>query len=693
MAGAAPRPGAGTLRATRPGRAAGDPARSVGPGADGRGRQRPEPDRRDRPLAARDRGPRRSGRAGPSVHGTAGLVDDGGGVIVAAVTAFRGTASPLHLEPRRSLRIERPRIGPAVRPGPGHPDAPGAPTRLGDGRLADRTRSQAGAASGARHRSRAHSSTWPWRPTPRSWSTGRPSRRASFRPTATHGGSAASPSSHCRWPRAASMSRSSTRRRGVRCPRGCTSVPPTDDTCRRSATAKRSIRPQRGHRSRSRPGRHDLRLRARSVRHRPARRHRARRGRPWLRLSARAAIDRGRRRRALRSSWPWSPSTWPAGDGWVAADCHVHFISPSSALLQAQAEGVGIVNLLATQWGDHHTSVVDLPIVALQDPTARHLVVMGSENRQNMLGHIGLLGASEAVLPMASGGAPEGRLGDPLGWLMADWADAVHAQHGLAVAVHFPLPYAEVAADIVAGKIEAVEMQALTPGVDGPSIREWYRFLDCGFRLPIVGGTDKMTAEIPLGSDPHVRAARRRWSALVRAMGGCGPIRTNVRDVGSLRGDRRRRPAARRHRAARPWRWDRRGQGHGHGGAAGDRWHRADPRRHRHRVGRRASRHRPHRPRRASEGHARWLAGRSRHEQPSSSSRPSPPPWGHTARRSTSRCPADRPSTPMTRPSSRRSSMARGPGWSSIAPVAPDVDRGRLHRLLRVGPGHARRAG
>ncbi len=214
----------------------------------------------------------------------------------------------------------------------------------------------------------------------------------------------------------------------------------------------------------------------------------------------------------------------PLGDGWVAADCHVHFISPSSALLQARAEGVEIVNLLATQWGDHHTSVTDLPVVALHDPSGRHLVVMGSENRQNMLGHIGLLGAAQAVVPMASGGSPEGRIGDPLSVLMADWADAVRAQHGLALAVHFPLPYAEVAADIVAGKIDAVEMQALTPGVDGPSIREWYRFLNCGFRLPVVGGTDKMTAEIPLGAiRTYARLEHGRevsfpaWSDAIRA--------------------------------------------------------------------------------------------------------------------------------------------------------------------------------
>jgi len=211
-------------------------------------------------------------------------------------------------------------------------------------------------------------------------------------------------------------------------------------------------------------------------------------------------------------------------DGWTAVDCHVHFISPTSALLQAQAEGVAIVNLLATQWGDHHTSIPDLPVGVVADRAGEHLVVMGSENRQNVLGHIGLLGAADAVLPMASAGPPEARMGDPLEWLMRDWADAAHAQDGLAIAVHFPLPYAEIAADIVDGRIDAVELQALTPGADGPSIREWYRFLSCGYRLPVVGGTDKMSAEVPLGAirtyarlDPNEPLSFAAWAAAVRA--------------------------------------------------------------------------------------------------------------------------------------------------------------------------------
>ena len=55
-----------------------------------------------------------------------------------------------------------------------------------------------------------------------------------------------------------------------------------------------------------------------------------------------------------------------------------------------------------------HGPVVGRPQAA---PDGRHMVLLGTENRQNMLGHLALLGARRPVLPMASGGAPEGRVG------------------------------------------------------------------------------------------------------------------------------------------------------------------------------------------------------------------------------------------------------------------------------------------
>ena len=185
---------------------------------------------------------------------------------------------------------------------------------------------------------------------------------------------------------------------------------------------------------------------------------------------------------------------------WVTADTHVHFLAPSTALLQAAAEDVDLVNLLAAQWGDLYTNMTDLPWGSMADPARRRLVVVGTENRQNMLGHLALLGAHRPIEPYASGGPPEGRMAGALDVLLADWADRCRAAGGLVVAAHFPLPYAEIAADIVAGKIDALETQALAPGLDDPSVREWYRFLNLGYRLPVVGGTDKMSSEVPIGA-------------------------------------------------------------------------------------------------------------------------------------------------------------------------------------------------
>ena len=136
----------------------------------------------------------------------------------------------------------------------------------------------------------------------------------------------------------------------------------------------------------------------------------------------------------------------------------------------------------------------------MADPSGRRLVVVGTENRQNMLGHLALLGARRPTQPLASGGPPEGRIAGALTALLADWADRCRAAGGLVVAAHFPLPYAEIAADIVSGKIDAIEAQALAPGLDDPAMLEWYRFLDLGYRLPIVAGTDKMSAEVPVGA-------------------------------------------------------------------------------------------------------------------------------------------------------------------------------------------------
>lgn len=197
--------------------------------------------------------------------------------------------------------------------------------------------------------------------------------------------------------------------------------------------------------------------------------------------------------------------------GWVTADTHTHFLSPSTAVLEAQAEGLNLINLLAAQWGDLFTNVGDLSQGPLLSTDRESMVWVGSENRQHILGHIGLEGVQGMpVFPMSADGPSEAYMGDPLWTSMAEWADACHQRQGLAVAVHFPYPTGEIAADIVLGKIDAVEIWpqddpkvhlTTVEEFDGLRYRDWYHYLNCGYRLPAVAGTDKMGAYMPAGAN------------------------------------------------------------------------------------------------------------------------------------------------------------------------------------------------
>ena len=194
------------------------------------------------------------------------------------------------------------------------------------------------------------------------------------------------------------------------------------------------------------------------------------------------------------------PLDW-RGRGWMTADTHVHFLSPTTAWLQGQAEGLNLVNLLASQWGDLFTNVGDITGDMSKVSGKETIVWVGTENRQHLLGHISMLGTQgEPVYPMTASGPGESYLGDPTWSSLGGWADANHERGGVVVTPHFPNPYSEVVADVVLGKTDALEMTNFTPAFDGLNISEWYKFLNCGYRVPCVGGTDKMSAAMVMGS-------------------------------------------------------------------------------------------------------------------------------------------------------------------------------------------------
>src|SRR5438132_11615175 len=117
-----------------------------------------------------------------------------------------------------------------------------------------------------------------------------------------------------------------------------------------------------------------------------------------------------------------------------------------------------------------------------------------------VLGHMSLLGTrGNPVAPFSASGPEESYLGEPTWVGLSDWADACRERDGLVVIPHFPNPFAEAAASIIMGKVDAVEVRDFHWGVDSEGVRAWYRFLNCGYRVAAVGGTDKMSAGVPIG--------------------------------------------------------------------------------------------------------------------------------------------------------------------------------------------------
>ena len=184
-------------------------------------------------------------------------------------------------------------------------------------------------------------------------------------------------------------------------------------------------------------------------------------------------------------------------EGWYSGDTHVHFLDPGNAILEARGEDLNIVNILATKWVELITDVEHF--TGGPDPVSEkeHIVYVNEETRHGFLGHTVLLNLKKLVYPLTWGTEDEGVLGGIDYPSMAKQADKAHAQGGFVSWAHFPTPKGEVAIDIALGKIDSVDLMTWGDafGQDStrpPASKTWYRFLNCGFRVPATGGTDKM---------------------------------------------------------------------------------------------------------------------------------------------------------------------------------------------------------
>jgi hypothetical protein len=185
---------------------------------------------------------------------------------------------------------------------------------------------------------------------------------------------------------------------------------------------------------------------------------------------------------------------------YYSGDTHVHFLTAQSSHLEAAAEDLNVVNLLVSQWGRLFTSWEEFTGGLAPTSSEDYKIWVSQENRQHVLGHISLLGLKEMVAPICTGGPQEDWVGGEIQALMADWAAACRRQGGLVIMPHMPTPDFENAANIVLGHADAAEMCWVWQGEQiGQGEKGYYRWLNTGQKLPIVGGTDKMSNNRILG--------------------------------------------------------------------------------------------------------------------------------------------------------------------------------------------------
>lgn len=180
---------------------------------------------------------------------------------------------------------------------------------------------------------------------------------------------------------------------------------------------------------------------------------------------------------------------------WFGGDSHVHFLSTQGASTEARGEDLAVVNLLLSQWGGLFTNTEEFTGMPSVSGDGQTIVYASQENRQHLLGHLTLLGLKRPVMPWCSDGLDEAELGGSLETTLSHWADRAHEQGGTVIIPHLPVPNGEPAALIATGRADAVEFLVQSAYFH----REYYRYLNCGYRLPLVGGTDKMSAEVPVG--------------------------------------------------------------------------------------------------------------------------------------------------------------------------------------------------
>jgi hypothetical protein len=227
-------------------------------------------------------------------------------------------------------------------------------------------------------------------------------------------------------------------------------------------------------------------------------------------------------------------------DGWAAVDTRCHFLTPHAALLEAQAEGLDVVNLLAVPFpvlaldAETYSTTPNLLAFSGQAPALEadgRQVIVNTLNTHPVLGKVALLHAHRVIHPLTFGGE------DTDDWGVCDWCDQCHRKGGLVVWVDAFEPASGVSGGealvaAVLGKVDAIEV---TGGPRKVPLLPWvYRLWDAGVRLPLVGASGKDSNKALLGATrTYVRPDGVSWVERVRsgcAFASAGPLLTLTPD-------------------------------------------------------------------------------------------------------------------------------------------------------------------
>ncbi len=214
------------------------------------------------------------------------------------------------------------------------------------------------------------------------------------------------------------------------------------------------------------------------------------------------------------------------GRGWYPGDTHMHFPDPSGVRYQMECEGLRVCSLLLLKSGYKAGRAGDGFFENVEYFTGKpatvsdknYFVQVGEEFRHGLLAHLIFQNLKSIVWPVSVGGLREGGEGGYDWPMMMDAATDAHEQGGLVTWAHWPYPSLEAPLDIALGQIDSIDL--LTTGnpfehhpflvevykMHGPKvyslppIEVYYHYLNCGFKLAMSSGSDKMAMNPPMGS-------------------------------------------------------------------------------------------------------------------------------------------------------------------------------------------------